>query len=218
VLIDVKIGVQPRDELGRGIGIQCGERGGFVIDENLQTSIPDIYAVGECASWENQTFGIIAPGIEMADVLAFNLTNPRKAQKSFTRPDLSTKLKLLGVDVASFGDFFADRDGPKFLPGRRPSAVPGFEEPLRDEPVKALTYKDPFAGVYKKYLFTMDGKFLLGGMMIGDTKDYLKLNQMVKLQKELEVPPSQFILGAQSGGEENADDLLVFVLVYDDQH
>ncbi|KAJ6075871.1 hypothetical protein N7499_007852 [Penicillium canescens] len=201
------IGVQPRDELGRGIGIQCGERGGFVIDENLQTSIPDIYAVGECASWENQTFGIIAPGIEMADVLAFNLTNPRKARKSFTRPDLSTKLKLLGVDVASFGDFFADRDGPKFLPGRRPSAVPGFEEPLRDEPVKALTYKDPFAGVYKKYLFTMDGKFLLGGMMIGDTKDYLKLNQMVKLQKELEVPPSQFILGAQSGGEENADDL-----------
>lgn len=176
---------------------------------SLQTSIPDIYAVGECASWENQTFGIIAPGIEMADVLAFNLTNPDKELRSFTRPDLSTKLKLLGVDVASFGDFFADRDGPKFLPGRRPSTVPGLGGDIsRDEPpVKALTYKDPFSGVYKKYLFTMDGKFLLGGMMIGDTKDYLKLNQMVKLQKELDVPPSQFILGAQNGGEENADDL-----------
>ncbi|KGO68241.1 Nitrite reductase [NAD(P)H] large subunit, NirD [Penicillium italicum] len=203
------IGVQPRDELGRDIGIQCGERGGFVIDESLQTSIQDIYAVGECASWENQTFGIIAPGIEMADVLAFNLTNPDKQPRSFTRPDLSTKLKLLGVDVASFGDFFADRDGPRFLPGRRPSTVPGLGgDNSRDEPpVKALTYKDPFSGVYKKYLFTMDGKFLLGGMMIGDTKDYLKLNQMVKLQKELDVPPSQFILGAQNGGEENADDL-----------
>ncbi|CAI7668261.1 unnamed protein product [Penicillium crustosum] len=203
------IGVQPRDELGRDIGIQCGERGGFVIDESLQTSIPDIYAVGECASWENQTFGIIAPGIEMADVLAFNLTNPDKQPRSFTRPDLSTKLKLLGVDVASFGDFFADRDGPKFLPGARPSTAPGLGgDNQRDEPpVKALTYKDPFSGVYKKYLFTMDGKFLLGGMMIGDTKDYLKLNQMVKLQKELEVPPSQFILGAQNDGEENADDL-----------
>ncbi|KAJ5826890.1 FAD-dependent pyridine nucleotide-disulfide oxidoreductase [Penicillium robsamsonii] len=203
------IGVQPRDELGRDIGIQCGERGGFVIDESLQTSIPDIYAVGECASWENQTFGIIAPGIEMADVLAFNLTNPDKQPRSFTRPDLSTKLKLLGVDVASFGDFFADRDGPKFVPGHRPPTVPGSaEDNSREEPpVKALTYKDPFSGVYKKYLFTMDGKFLLGGMMIGDTKDYLKLNQMVKLQKELDVPPSQFILGAQSGGEENADDL-----------
>lgn len=176
---------------------------------SLQTSVPDIYAVGECASWENQTFGIIAPGIEMADVLAYNLANPGKEPKSFTRPDLSTKLKLLGVDVASFGDFFADRDGPKFLPGRRPSvhatATDGPRE--KEPPVKALTYKDPFGGVYKKYLFTMDGKYLLGGMMIGDTKDYLKLNQMVKTQKELEVPPSQFILGAQKDGDENADDL-----------
>ncbi|EAW07549.1 nitrite reductase niiA [Aspergillus clavatus NRRL 1] len=203
------IGVRPRDELGISAGIQCAARGGFVINESLQTSIPDIYAVGECASWENQTFGIIAPGIEMADVLAFNLTNPDKEPRSFKRPDLSTKLKLLGVDVASFGDFFADRDGPKFLPGRRPSVIDGAMEDTDGdkEPVKALTYKDPFGGVYKKYLFTMDGKYLLGGMMIGDTKDYIKLNQMVKSQKPLEVPPSQFILGAQSDGEENADDL-----------
>lgn len=179
----------------------------LVADEcSLQTSVPGIYAVGECASWDNQTFGIIAPGIEMADVLAYNLTNPDKPPKGFTRPDLSTKLKLLGVDVASFGDFFADRDGPKFLPGNRPS-ITGSGPDEKEPPVKALTYKDPFGGVYKKYLFTMDGKFLLGGMMIGDTTDYLKLNQMVKTQKELEVPPSQLILGAQNGGDENADDL-----------
>lgn len=180
---------------------------------SLQTSIPDIYAIGECASWENQTFGIIAPGIEMADVLSFNLTNPDKDPKTFKRPDLSTKLKLLGVDVASFGDFFADRDGPKFLPGHRPSITTGPQTTNgeKEEPqVKALTYKDPFGGVYKKYLFTMDGKYLLGGMMIGDTKDYVKLNQMVKSQKPLEVPPSQFILGAQKDGDENADDLCVF--------
>ncbi|GFF30107.1 nitrite reductase [NAD(P)H] [Aspergillus udagawae] len=204
------IGVRPRDELGAPAGIQCSGRGGFVINESLQTSVPDIYAIGECASWENQTFGIIAPGIEMADVLSFNLTNPDKEPKSFKRPDLSTKLKLLGVDVASFGDFFADRDGPKFLPGRRPSIVDGSvrsSDGDREPNVKALTYKDPFAGVYKKYLFTMDGKYLLGGMMIGDTKDYVKLNQMVKSQRPLEVPPSQFILGAQKDGEETADDL-----------
>ncbi|PYI21520.1 nitrite reductase NiiA [Aspergillus violaceofuscus CBS 115571] len=203
------IGVRPRDELGQSAGIQCAGRGGFVINESLQTSVEDIYAVGECASWENQTFGIIAPGIEMADVLAYNLTNPDKEPKSFRRPDLSTKLKLLGVDVASFGDFFADRDGPKFLPGQRPSLQADWKDSEVDSEssVKALTYKDPFSGVYKKYLFTMDGKYLLGGMMIGDTKDYLKLNQMVKMQKELEVPPSQFILGAQKDGEENGDDL-----------
>ncbi|KAK5796300.1 hypothetical protein VI817_005585 [Penicillium citrinum] len=200
------IGVRPRDELGQSAGILSGSRGGFQIDESLQTSVPNIYAVGECASWENQTFGIIAPGIEMADVLAYNLTNPDKEPRRFTRPDLSTKLKLLGVDVASFGDFFADRDGPKFLPGKRPSTT-GPQGEKADSSVKALTYKDPFAGVYKKYIFTMDGKFLLGGMMIGDTSDYIKLNQMVKTQKELEIPPSQLILGAQSGGDENADDL-----------
>jgi nitrite reductase (NAD(P)H) len=169
--------------------------------------------VGECASWENQTFGIIAPGIEMADVLSFNLTHTDEERKRFHRPDLSTKLKLLGVDVASFGDFFADRDGPKFLPGRRASGEklrPFETSGEQNKPaskVKALTYKDPFGAVYKKYLFTLDGKYLLGGMMIGDTKDYIKLNQMVKSQKELDVPPSQFILGAQNGGEENADDL-----------
>lgn len=145
----------------------------------------------------------------MADVLSFNLTNPDKEPKRFNRPDLSTKLKLLGVDVASFGDFFADRDGPKFLPGQRPLAEElGSADLDKEEPeVKALTYRDPFGGVYKKYLFTMDGKYLLGGMMIGDAKDYIKLNQMVKTQKALEVPPSEFILGAQNGGEENADDL-----------
>ena len=73
-------------------------------------------------------------------------------------------------------------------------------------PVKALTYKDPFAQVYKKYLFTMDGKYLLGGMMIGDTKDYVKLVPMVKNQKALEIPPSELIVGA-SKGEEDADGL-----------
>ncbi|KFY99776.1 hypothetical protein V500_01260 [Pseudogymnoascus sp. VKM F-4518 (FW-2643)] len=208
------IGVTPRDDLGQKAGIKCTERGGFIVDAGLRTSIPDIYAIGECASWENQTFGIIAPGIEMADVLSFNLTNPEKGPKGFDRPDLSTKLKLLGVNVASFGDFFADRDGPKFLPGRRASKLNGVENgkrssipPTKAPLVKALTYKDPFSAVYKKYLFTMDGKYLLGGMMIGDTNDYVKLNQMVKSQKELEVPPSQFILGTQNGGEENADDL-----------
>jgi len=74
-------------------------------------------------------------------------------------------------------------------------------------PVKALTYKDPFQQVYKKYLFTMDGKYLLGGMMIGDTKDYIKLVPMVKNQKLLDMPPSELIVGAQKSDEEGADDL-----------
>lgn len=212
------IGIKARDELARAAGIKCADRGGgIVVKEDLSTSIPDIYAIGECASWENQTFGLIAPGIEMADVLTFNLTQAKvHAYRKFKRPDLSTKLKLLGVEVASFGDFFADRDGPKHLPIRAGRTAKGTSSPdaltkltngLPPPPVKALTYKDPFAAVYKKYLFTLDGKYLLGGMMIGDTRDYVKLVPMVKNQKALDVPPSQFILGASKEGDEGGDDL-----------
>lgn len=211
------IGIKARDELARAAGIKCADRGGgIVVDESLKTSAEDVYAIGECASWENQTFGLIAPGIEMADVLSFNLTQAKAhTPRKFKRPDLSTKLKLLGVEVASFGDFFADRDGPKFLPVRAGKKLEkeerGALKTLTDgpapSPVKALTYRDPFQAVYKKYLFTPDGKYLLGGMMIGDTKDYVKLVPMVKNQKPLDVPPSQFILGASKEGDEGADDL-----------
>ena len=213
------IGIKARDEVARKSGIKCADRGGgIVINPDMSTSAPDVYAVGECASWENQTFGLIAPGIEMADILAFNLTQAKAhTPRSFKSPDLSTKLKLLGVEVASFGDFFADRDGPKDSPMKRHAAkkeggrdsndrVNGLTEGPPPSPVKALVYKDPFQQVYKKYLFTMDGKYLLGGMMIGDTKDYVKLVPMVKNRKPLDVPPSEFILGA-SKGEDDGDDL-----------
>ncbi|GAB7359089.1 hypothetical protein MBLNU230_g5160t2 [Neophaeotheca triangularis] len=198
------IGIQARDELAKRSGITCADRGsGIVVNPDLSTSDPSVYAIGECASWENQTFGLIAPGIEMADVLAFNLTQAKShTPRKFKRPDLSTKLKLLGVEVASFGDFFADRDGPKQLPARRGGKKEGGQD---EDNVKALTYKDPFQQVYKKYLFTQDGKYLLGGMMIGDTNDYVKLVPMVKNQKPLEVPPSEFIVGSKS--DDNSDDL-----------
>jgi nitrite reductase (NAD(P)H) len=215
LLTSLKIGIRARDELARSAGIKCADRGGgIVIDENLETSAKGIYAIGECASWESSTYGLIAPGIEMADVLSFNLTQAKvHAYRKFKRPDLSTKLKLLGVEVASFGDFFADRDGPKDLPGPRAAkkssqgVLEKITEGPRAHPVKALTYKDPFDNVYKKYIFTMDGKYLLGGMMIGDTKDYIKVVQMIKKGKPLDIPPSQFILGAKGSGEDDTADL-----------
>ena len=210
------IGIKARDEVARKAGIKCADRGGgIVVDGRLSTSAKDIYAIGECASWQNQTYGLIAPGIEMADVLSFNLTQAKvHSYREFKRPDLSTKLKLLGVEVASFGDFFADRDGPKHLPVRAAKKQESSQDDLHKltdgpppSPVKALSYKDPFQAVYKKYLFTLDGKYLLGGMMIGDTRDYVKLVPMVKNQKVLDVPPSQFILGASKEGEDDGADL-----------
>jgi nitrite reductase (NAD(P)H) len=155
----------------------------------------------------------------MADILAFNLTQAKAHMpRTFKRPDLSTKLKLLGVEVASFGDFFADRDGPKELPhrmhGHKREGIQNRHDSAMDltsvpppPPVKTLTYKDPFTQVYKKYLFTPDGKYLLGGMMIGDTKDYIKLVPMVKNQKVLEIPPGELIIGSRKGGEDDTEDL-----------
>lgn len=211
------IGIRARDDVARAAGIKCHHRGGIIIDNHCETSVPGVYAIGECANWGEQTYGLIAPGIEMADVLSFNLTQGKDHKiREFKAPDLSTKLKLMGVDVASFGDYFADRDGPKTLPmkhGRQPSInirrgsaamITGEVDKL---PVKALQYKDPFSSVYKKYIFTTDGKYLLGGMMIGDTSDYIKLVSLVKAGKPLEVPPSQLILGAKKEGEDDAADL-----------
>ncbi|KAG5990021.1 Nitrite reductase [NAD(P)H] [Claviceps pusilla] len=218
------IGITPRDEVAKVSGVQCAERGGgIVIGDDLSTSVPDIYAIGECASWQGQTFGLIAPGVEMAEVLAFNLTQAKlHAPRTFKRPDLSTKLKLLGVHVASFGDFFADRDGAKYPPPRyarkmmangatasTASTAVSAVTTRTEQTVKTLTYKDPFLNVYKKYIFTADGKYLLGGMMIGDTNDYIKVVPLVKNMKELDIPPSQLILGAKrnSGDGDEDDDL-----------
>jgi nitrite reductase (NAD(P)H) len=137
----------------------------------------------------------------MADILAFNLTTGRKATlRLITTPDMSTKLKLLGVEVASFGDAFADMFGPKWLPDGLPTGEAGKAH------VKALTYNDPFSKIYKKYLFTPDGKYLLGGMMVGATSDYSKLLSIVKKQNRLEIAPGELIVGS-ARDEVDANDL-----------
>ncbi|KAB5593146.1 Nitrite reductase (NAD(P)H) large subunit [Ceratobasidium theobromae] len=256
------IGIKSRDDLARSAGIRCHARGGVIINDDLSTSAPEVYAIGECTSWKGNTYGLIAPGVEMADILSFNLTQthggvhkPRKMND----PDLSTKLKLMGVDVASFGDFFADKRMKERMKAEEAdkekareaaeldevmpkpsvwqlntSAAPSLKvegsdrvplssngdkkstagrrihrhRNLRDEPIKCLTYKDPFASVYKKYIFSADGQYLLGGMMIGDTSDYVKLVAIVKKKKQLDVPPAQFIIGAaKNGGDDDGADL-----------
>ncbi|CAE6377557.1 unnamed protein product, partial [Rhizoctonia solani] len=255
------IGIKSRDDLARAANIDCHPRGGVLVNDDLSTSAPNVYAIGECTSWKGNTYGLIAPGVEMADILSFNLTqthNGAHKPRKMNDPDLSTKLKLMGVDVASFGDFFADKrmqerlkadelekemvkdsgrggsllqkppvwklntsDAPS-LKVENGNGVPLMtngdkkqthgrrihrHRNLRDEPIKCLTYKDPFSSVYKKYIFSADGKYLLGGMMIGDTSDYVKLVAIVKKKKALDVPPSQFIVGASKGGEDDGVDL-----------
>ncbi|KAL6305724.1 nitrite reductase [Sparassis latifolia] len=226
------IGITPRDDLARVSGIRCVERRGIVVDDHLATSANDVFAIGECASWKGNTYGLIAPGIEMADILAFNFTQTQTdvgdfRPRTMNNPDLSTKLKLMGVDVASFGDFFAERrrahpnaehpnaehPAVKHTSESTPSDASspkkrhGPSAAVAEGPTEALTYRDPFAGVYKKYIFSADGQYIIGGMMVGDTSDYIKLVALVKKRKALEVPPSQFILGSGKDADDAGADL-----------
>ncbi len=139
-------GIRPRDELARNSGLDVGERGGISIDSQCRTSDEDIYAIGECALFEQKIYGLVAPGYTMARVVADVIAG---GEKRFEAADMSTKLKLLGVDVGSFGDAFAKTAG-----------------------AEELSFSDPVAGVYKKLVLSSDGKKLLGGVLVGDTSDF----------------------------------------------
>jgi nitrite reductase (NADH) large subunit len=161
-LIVFSAGIRPRDELARQSGLALGERGGIVINESCQTSDPHIYAIGECALYQNRIYGLVAPGYTMAGVVADTLSN--SATSSFTGADMSTKLKLLGVDVASFGDAFSRTAGAREV---------------------AIT--DTVQGIYKKLVLNAEGNRILGGILVGDASAYGTLLQL--MQNDIALPP-----------------------------
>jgi len=171
-MIVVSTGIRPRDELARQCGLDVGERGGVKVDNRLLTSDESIFAIGEVALHRGMVYGLVAPGYEMADVAAARLTGQKRY---FTGADMSTKLKLMGVDVASFGQYDAG-------------------EPL----ARAVALEDPLGGVYKKLLFTADGKKLIGGILVGDTSEYGSLLARSKGGEDLTVEPAS-LLGSVGG-------------------
>jgi nitrite reductase (NADH) large subunit len=160
-LIVFSAGIRPRDDLARACGLAVGERGGIVIDEQCRTSDPEVYAIGECALFAGRTYGLVAPGYRMADAVAAQLGG---GEDKFTGADMSTKLKLMGVDVASFGDAFARTAG-----------------------ARTLSLLDNTSQVYKKLVVSEDGKRLLGGILVGDASAYGQLLTMY--QNGLAMPP-----------------------------
>ncbi len=172
-MIIVSAGIRPRDDLARACGIAVGERGGVAVNDLLQTSDPSIYAIGEVALFGGMIYGLVAPGYEMAEVVAANLSG---GDARFNGADLSTRLKLMGVDVAIFGDHEADAE----------VACP-------------LTWEDPFDGVYKKLLFSPDGTRLIGGVLVGDADDYGSLSVLARSGEPLPCRPNALLLG-RSGG------------------
>ncbi|MVA77242.1 nitrite reductase large subunit [Auraticoccus sp. F435] len=184
-VVVVAAGIRPRDELARAAGLAVGPRGGLVVDDACRSEDPHVSAVGEVACIRGATLGLVAPGYTMAEILTDRLLG---GQATFPGADTSTKLKLLGVDVASFGDAFA--------------ATPGALE---------VVYADPAAGVYKKLVLSDDAEVLLGGILVGDASAYASLRPMVG--RRLGVDPAAFLLpeGAAAGpaGLELPDEAVV---------
>ncbi|MEY4564050.1 MAG: hypothetical protein RLZZ618_3327 [Pseudomonadota bacterium] len=173
-MIVFSAGIRPRDELARQSVLVVGPRGGVAIDSACRTSDHDIYAIGECASWNEQTFGLVAPGYEMARVAARHIAGD--ADAAFVGADMSTKLKLMGVDVASIGDAHA----------RTPNS-------------RVCQYVDEIRQVYKKIVITQDGKNLLGAVLVGDATEYGTLLQMALNGITLPADPEFLILPSSDG-------------------
>lgn len=175
-MIVFSAGIRPRDEIARNCGLEVGTRGGVVINEQCRTSDSDIYAIGECALYQNRVYGLVAPGYAMAGVVADEL-NLAVTNSAFMGMDMSTKLKLLrNVDVASFGDAFA----------KTPDA-------------KEIAITDAVKGVYKKLVLNQDGSRLLGGILVGDAAAYGTLLQFVQNGIALPPHPEDLLLPPREG-------------------
>lgn len=171
-LILFSAGIRPRDDLARACGLDVGPRGGIVIDNQCRTSDPDIYAIGECALWNGMIYGLVAPGYAMARTAIAQLTGETAA---FTGADMSTKLKLMGVDVASIGDAHA----------KTPGAM-------------VYTYQNGAAEVYKRLVVSQDKKKLLGAVLVGEVSGYGTLLQYCLNGIDLPENPDSLILPHRS--------------------
>lgn len=173
-MIVFSAGIRPQDALAREFGIDIGERGGIVIDNQCKTSVDDIYAIGECALWEGRIYGLVAPGYTMAKVAAQHILGNH--QQEFLGADMSTKLKLLGVDVASIGDAHGNTEG-----------------------AQSYTYNDEIEQVYKRLIVSADGKKLLGAVLLGDVEAYGNLLQLMLNDIDLPDNPAGLILPGNDG-------------------
>ena len=178
-------GIRPRDRIGREAGLAVGERGGIVVGESCQTSDPDIWAIGECASFDGVCAGLIAPGNDMADVVADRFLGGTRTHQ---RGEDGTKLKGVGVDAAAFGDVNA----------MTPDAL-------------EVSFVDPVHRQYRKLVMSDDATTLLGGVFVGDIALYSQLRPMTG--RALGADPSAVIAPEGAGdalaGAEMPDDAVI---------
>ncbi|MFT6030350.1 MAG: nitrite reductase (NADH) large subunit [Oleiphilaceae bacterium] len=169
-------GIRPYDQLGRKANLEVGERGGVVVDYHCRTSDSNIYAIGECASYGNFIYGLVAPGYRMAEVAAEQFSSLEE-KPSFKGADMSTKLKLLGVDVGSIGDAHG-----------------------KAEDVISYVYSDEKSETYKR-INVDENNNLVGAVLVGDCDDYDTLLQYFLNKIELPANPEGMILPTSEGSQ-----------------
>ncbi|TBV16132.1 nitrite reductase large subunit NirB [Stutzerimonas kirkiae] len=173
-LIVFSAGIRPQDALARACGLKLGECGGVAVDDLCLTSDPAIHAIGECAAWNDSVFGLVAPGYQMARSVAAQLCGLDAAP--FRGADMSTRLKLLGVDVGSIGDAHA--------------AQPG---------ARSYRYIDEATASYRRLVVAADGKRVLGAVLVGDNSYYDTLLQYAQNGIEPPEDPASLIMPAGGG-------------------
>lgn len=176
-MLVVSAGIRPRDELARTCGVKVGERGGVIVDNSMRTSDPNILAIGEVALHDETIFGLVGPGYRMAEVAASSLMGNAI---EFTGWDMSTKLKLLGVDVASFG------------------------QPFEQDGMQEVHVRDEVGGVYKKLVVDPEKNILLGGILLGEASEYATFLHLTNSAEPLKVSPADLILGGVGSASDNA--------------
>jgi len=171
-LVIISAGIRPRDDVAQASGLEVAPRGGILVDDTLTTNDPDISAIGECVLHRGMIYGLVGPGYQMAQVVKDRLTTA--CSNVFEGADMSAKLKLLGVDVASFGD--------ALNAGKR-----------------TVVYQDMVRGVYKKLVLSEDDKRLLGGVLVGEANDYMRLLGVCAGGLEITETPEDLLFGARGG-------------------
>ncbi|MBR9727184.1 nitrite reductase large subunit NirB [Shewanella intestini] len=186
-MIVFSAGIRPQDTLAKQAQISTGERGGIVIDNHCLTSAKDVYAIGECALWQQRIFGLVAPGYQMANAAASHIVHSVADVTAieFTGADMSTKLKLLGVDVAAIGQS-RGFDGAQYV-----------------------ELSDNQAGIYKKLWLDETGLHLKGAVLIGDNSEYNFLLDLYLSQDAIDGAAVDLLLGGAANEADLKDTSIV---------
>ena len=169
-LVIMAVGIRPNAGLAKDAGLDVGR--GIQVGTDMRTSDPDIFAVGECAEFAGQTYGLVAPLYEMATVIAGQLAGDASA--TFTPSVTATRLKVTGINLFSAGDFADAKD--------------------RED----IVLRDATRGIYKRVVLK-DNK-VIGAVFYGDTTDGAWFFDLIKKGSDITAMRETLIFGPSYAG------------------